>query len=92
MYRYIALATPFFLAITVISSIVICKYYNVPSIFFLIVILASIFYQIDTNKKNGKKSNFEDTLINVSKFIIITGISGYILVRILGLFLPNLAK
>lgn len=83
---------PFFLVGAVIVSLVICKYFHIPSVFFLAIILASIFYQIYTNKKNNKTYNFEDTLINVSKFIIITGILGYIIVRIIGLFLPVLIK
>jgi hypothetical protein len=79
---------PFFLGGAVIVSLVICKYFHIPFIFLLVTILVSILYQIYTNRKNNKTSNFEDTLINVSKFIIITGILGYIIVRIIGLFLP----
>jgi hypothetical protein len=91
MFRSIAI-TPSFLGIIVIASIVICKYFHTPGIFLLIIILASIFYQIDTNKKDNKKYNFEETSINVAKFIIVTGILGYIIVRIIGLFLPVLIK
>jgi preprotein translocase subunit YajC len=80
---------PFFLGGAVIVSLVICKYFQVPFIFFLVIIIASIFYQRYTNKENNKTYNFEDTLINVSKFIIITGILGYIIVRIVGLFLAS---
>ena len=54
--------------------------------------LAAIFYQIDINKKDNKRYNFQDSLINVSKFIIITGIFGYIIVIIIGIFLPALVK
>jgi len=57
-----------------------------PKIFLLIIIMASILYQIDFNKKNNKNSNFEETLINLSRFIIISGIFGYVSVRIVGLF------
>jgi len=57
-----------------------------PTIFLLIIIIASILYQIDFNKKNNKNSNFEETLINLSRFIIISGIFGYVSVRIVGLF------
>jgi len=85
MFRKIAII-PSFLSIIVIFSLLICKYFNSPSIFLLIIIITSIFYQKDTKKKNNKNSNFEDTLINLSKFIIITGIFGYIVVRIVGLF------
>lgn len=49
----------------------------------------SIFYQVDTNKKSEQIYHFEETLINVSKFIIISGISGYVIVRIVGLFLSG---
>lgn len=55
----------------------------------LIFILASIYYQNDTDRKNEGKYNFEDTLINVSKFIIISGVLGYIVVRIVGLFVAG---
>ena len=77
---------PFILGIIVIASIIMCKYINSPLIFLLIVIVVCILYQIDTNKKNNIKANFEDTLINLSKFVIITGISGYIVVKIVGIF------
>ena len=77
---------PFILGIIVIASIIICKYINNPGIFLLIIIVVCILYQIDTNKKNNIKANFEDTLINLSKFVIITGISGYIVVKIVGIF------
>jgi len=56
-----------------------------PKIFLLIIIIASILYQIDF-KKNNKNSNYEETLINLSRFIIISGIFGYVSVRIVGLF------
>jgi hypothetical protein len=91
MFAFIAIE-PFLLSAIVIISMVICKYLYGPSIFLLVVILASIFYKINNNKKYNKTYNFEDTLINVSKFIIITGILGYIIVRIIGVFLPVFAK
>jgi len=84
MFRKIG-AIPFILGIMGILSIVICKYFNSPLIFSLIIIILCILYQADTNKKNNEKANFEDILINLSKYIIITGISGYIVVRIVGL-------
>ena len=80
---------PFALGLIIVTSIIGSKYYNNPKIFLLIVILASIYYQKDTNKNNDKKYNFEDTLINVSKFIIISGVLGYIVVRIVGLFVAG---
>lgn len=80
---------PSVLGLTVIVAIVLCKYTNSPKIFLLVVLLTAIFYQRDTNKKNNKTDNFEETLINVSKFIIVSGILGYIVVRIVGLFLPG---
>jgi len=80
---------PSLLGIIVIITIIICKYFNSPKIFLLTIILVSIFYQRDTNRKNNKTDNFEETLINVSKFIIGTGILGYIVVRIVGLFVPG---
>jgi len=78
------------LGAVVIASIVILKYYHIPKLFLLIVILASFFYQKATNRKYNKKYNLEETLINISKFIIITGILGYIIIRIIGIFFPVL--
>lgn len=80
---------PSLLGIIVIISIIIGKYFNSPKIFLLTIILVSIFYQRDTNRKNNKTDNFEETLINVSKFIIVVGILGYIVVRIMRFFLPE---
>ncbi len=88
MFRSITIM-PSVLGIIVITSIVLCKYFNSPKIFLLTIILVSIFYQRDTNRKNNKTDNFEETLINISKFIIVAGILGYIVVRIVGLFLPG---
>ena len=88
MFRSIAIM-PSILGIIVIAAIVICKYFNTPTIFLLIVILTSIFYQRDTNKKNSKTDIFEETLVNLSKFIILSVFFGCIIVRILGLFLPD---
>lgn len=88
MLRSIA-SIPSLLGIIVIISIIIGKYFNSPTIFLLTIILVSIFYQRDTNRKNNKTDNFEETLINLSKFVIVAGILGYIVVRIVGLFLPG---
>ncbi len=80
---------PSLLGTSVIITIVICKYFNSPKIYLLIIILASLFYQINTNKIDNNSSNFEETLINISRFIIITGIMGYIIVKIIGFFYPG---
>lgn len=88
MFTSLAIMPPLLSAIVIIS-LVLCKYFHSPLPFILVVFLAAIFYQRDTNNKNNKTNNFEDILINVSKFIIITGILGYIVVRIVGLFLPG---
>lgn len=77
---------PAFCGAIIIATIVICKYFAAPKIFAIISILACILYQIDFNKKNGNSYKFEDTLINVSKFFIISAILGYITVRIVELF------
>jgi hypothetical protein len=79
----------FILSTIVVASIVVCKYFHSPKIFLLIIILTSIFYQIDTNTRSSKIYNLEGTLINVAKFIIVTGILGYIIVGIIGLFSPS---
>lgn len=88
MFSSIAIV-PSVLGIIVIAALVLCKYSNSPKIFLLVIILTSIFYQRDRNKKKNKADNFEETLINMSKFIILAGILGYIVVRIVGLFLPG---
>ena len=80
---------PSVLGIVVIASLVLCKYFNSATIFFLVVLLASILYQRETNRRNQRIDNIEDILINVSKFIIITGIIGFIVIRIVGLFFPG---
>jgi hypothetical protein len=85
MFSYLALV-PSVLGTIVIASIVLCKYSNSPKIFVLTIILISIFIK---KLKNNKTDYFEETLINVSKFIIVTGILGYIVVSIVGLFLPG---
>ncbi len=78
---------PFALGFIVTLSIVIGKYFNSPKIFLSIIIFISIFYQINSNKINSKPMTFEETLINVSKFIILSGVFGYVVVRIIGLFI-----
>jgi hypothetical protein len=80
---------PFILSFIVTLSIVICKYFNSPKIFLLVFIIISIFYQINSNKRNNKTMIFEDTMINLSKFIIVSGIFGYVVSRIIGLFLAG---
>jgi len=85
MFSSLALV-PSVLGIIVIASIILCKYSNIPKIFLLTIFLVSIFYQ-KINK--NKTDTFEEILINVSKFIIVTVIFGYIVVRIVGLFLPG---
>ena len=88
MLRSIA-STPYILGIIVVILIIICKYFNIPIIFLMSIILISAYYQRYTNKINNKADNFEETLINLSKFVIVAGILGYIAVRIMGLFLPG---
>ena len=80
---------PSVLGFVVIASLVLCKYFNSATIFFLVVLLASILYQRETNRRNQRIDNIEEILINVSKFIIITGIIGFIVIRIVGLFFPG---
>ena len=78
---------PLILGFIVTVSIVYCKYYHSPSLFLLIVLLLSALYQISSNRRTNKVMNFEETLINVSKFIIISAIFGFVVVRIIRLFL-----
>jgi len=83
MLKAIALI-PSLLGFSVIISIAICKYFNIPKIFLLIIIFVSILYQ--TNNKKNKNLNYEETIINLSKFFIISGILGCVFVRIISLF------
>jgi hypothetical protein len=68
---------------------VVCKYYHSPKVFLLIMILTLIFYQKNTGGVNHRVDNFEGILVNVSKFIIVTGILGVIVVRILFFIFPE---
>jgi hypothetical protein len=85
------LITPSLLSFIVIVSIVLSKYLNNPGLFLLAVLLTSIFYQKDIKKKNNMNFNFEETLINLSKFIILSVGLGCIISKILGLFLLDFA-
>lgn len=78
---------PFFLGCIVVISLFICKSFNSPKLFLLIIILTSIFYQIFISRKYDRIFNFEEKLINMSKFIVISGVSGvtaYLIVRTIG--------
>jgi hypothetical protein len=80
---------PLVLGFLVVVSLVVSKYFEFSSLFFLTVVLASILYQRETNRQNNRTDTVEETLINVSKFIIVTGIIGYIALRMISLFLPG---
>jgi hypothetical protein len=80
---------PAVLGVIVAGTLIVSKYFQEPVIFLVIVVVAAILYQRETNWKNKKTGNFEETLINVSIFIIVTGISGYLVMRIIGLFVPG---
>lgn len=88
MFGSIALL-PSILGLIVVISLVIAKYFNNAALFLVLVVLASILYQRDRNRRQNRTDNFEETLVNVSIFIIVSGISGYLVVRIVGLFLPG---
>lgn len=79
------------LSIIVIVSIILSKYFNTPIIFLLVVLVASIFFQKDSNKRSDKNYNFDETLINLSKFIILSVSLGVIISKILGFFLLDFA-
>ncbi|MHB8066479.1 MAG: hypothetical protein ACYDIC_01115 [Desulfobaccales bacterium] len=87
MFNTIAIL-PSFLGVVVIVSIVLCKYYSSPKILLLIIVIVSYLYQLDIKNKNNKDYNWDEKVINLSKFIITAGILGYIFVKIAGLFLP----
>ena len=80
---------PIILGLAVVASIVICKFYATPTIFFLVLILSSFFYQVATNRAHNKLHNFSETLINISQFIIIAGVLGFLAAKITGFFLPG---
>jgi hypothetical protein len=79
----------FSLGFIVIISISLSKYFNSLFIFLPTIFLISIFYQMESNKQNNAVFNFEETLINLSKFIIYCVIFGYVLARIIGLFVAG---
>lgn len=80
---------PFYFGCIVVISIVICKYYHRPDILLLSIILTSYVYQIVTNRKSNQVYNFDEALINVSQFIIISGITGYLVVTIISYLLSG---
>jgi hypothetical protein len=77
------------LGIIVIIGISISKYLQIPKIYMVVVILASVFYLRDYNNKKSIKISIEDKITKLSQFIIITGIIGIIIVKILGVFLEK---
>lgn len=85
-----SLITPLYLSLIVIVSIVISKYLNNSGLYLLVVLLTCIFYY-KYLKKNNMNYNFEETLINLSKFIIISVGFGCIIAKILGFFSPDFA-
>ncbi len=75
---------PFFWGCIIVISLVICKYYNSPKVLLIFIIMSSFFYQVVTNRKNNKVYDIDEVLINISQFIIISGIMGYLVVKIIG--------
>jgi len=73
----------YFLGFMIIIATVVCKYFNIPIIFLLTIISVSILYYLNNNNKN---LIYEETFIKFSKFFIISGILGYVVVRVIGLF------
>lgn len=80
----------YLLGFIVIISIFTAKYFNSLIIFLPTIFLTSILYQMKFNKQNNNVLNFEEKLINVSKFIVYFGILGYVFVRIMGFFIEGL--
>jgi hypothetical protein len=80
---------PLVLGFLVVVALIVSKYFEFSSLYFLTVVLASILYQRETNRQNNRTDTIEETLINVSKFIIVTGITGYIALRMISLFFPG---
>jgi 1,4-dihydroxy-2-naphthoate octaprenyltransferase len=81
--------SPTVLGLVVIVSLGISKYYQKPAIFLLMVLLTSLLYQRGRNRRQQRTDNFVEALINISKFIVVTGILGYVALRITGFFLPG---
>ena len=79
--------TSFVLGLIMVTAIVAGKYFNSPRIFLLIVILISIVYYKSIDKNTKIYNGCEDSLIGVAKLIIISGIIGYLIVRIIGIFI-----
>jgi hypothetical protein len=85
------LIMPRYLSLIVIVSIVFSKYLNNSGLFLLVVLLTCIFYHKYLKKKNNMIYNFEETLINLSKFIIFSVGFGCMIGKILGFFFPDFA-
>lgn len=81
--------TPFLFGCLVVVSVVLCKYFHSPKILVLAIFLSSYIYQKITDKENNIVNSFEGKVINISQFIIVSGIVGFVVVKILGFLLPG---
>jgi len=75
------------LGIIVIIAISISKYLQIPEIFLVVVILASVFYLRYYNNNKSTNISLEDKFTKLSQFIIIIGILVVIFVKLIGVFL-----
>jgi hypothetical protein len=77
----------YLLGIIVIISIIICKYFNIAKTFLLIMALVLMLYQRNINKMHNNTIKLEDTVVNISQFVIIAGVFGVVVSKIVGFFL-----
>lgn len=80
---------PYFLGCIVVASLVVCKYIHGSAYFILSLVLCCYLLQKNNNKTSNKIYNYDDIIINMSQFIIISGIIGYIVVKIIGVFVSG---
>lgn len=77
---------PIILGAITIISVIIAKYMQSPEIFILTVFITSYLYHKYTTPKDAAKLDFDSKVVNIAKFIIIVGVIGVALVKILELF------
>jgi hypothetical protein len=79
--------TNFAFGFIVIVGIIISKYLQIPEVFLIVTFFVSLLYL--RNNKHTNSIKFEYGLISLAQFIVIIGALGFIIVKIMGLFLSH---
>lgn len=77
----------FTLGLIVIVGIIVSKYLQIPEVVLIVMALTSLLYLRTFYGQEIINNNFMYLLIKLSHFIIIIGIFGFIIVKIMGVFL-----